>query len=268
LRSASGKIVTRMYPMDANVPGESKDHPHHRGLWFAHGDVNGYDFWGNDASQDNGKKGRVVLAKIDKIASGKSSGFIDCTFNWNAPDGKSLVTETRKMVFYSNSDKRVIDFDITLLAIEKVQFGDTKEGTFAIRLAPGLEELEKRSLPQPVRTGKMVNAQGKSGEKEVWGKRSEWVDYAGTLENEKLGVAILDHPDNPHHPTYWHSRGYGLHAANIFGVHDFENDKSKNGAITLEPGQSLRFRYRVIIHPGDYQSAGIATLYQDYSSGK
>ena len=42
LRTADGKIVTRGYPMVTDIPGEAHDHPHHRGLWFTHGDVNGY----------------------------------------------------------------------------------------------------------------------------------------------------------------------------------------------------------------------------------
>lgn len=269
LRAASGKIVTRGYPMEPNVPGETHDHPHHRGLWFTHGDVNGLDFWGNEPGQGApNKKGKVVLAKVDKVQSGKKSGEIDALFNWNDPSGKTLLTETRKMVFYDLPNMRVIDFDLDLKAKEKVTFGDTKEGTFAIRLAAGLEEPQKRSPASPKRTGKMVSAEGKEGEANVWGKRSNWVDYYGELEGEKLGIAILDNPKNPKHPTYWHSRSYGLFAANIFGEHDFYNDKSKNGSVTLEPGKDLHFRYRVIIHPGDVKSADIAKLYQQYSEGK
>jgi hypothetical protein len=264
LRAASGKQVTRSYPME-NVDGESKDHPHHRGLWFTHGDVNGFDFWGNEPSQKSDKKGKVVLKKMGGIKSGKKTGSIAATFDWLDPRGKALLTEARTTTFYSDPKLRMMDFDITLTAVEAVKFGDTKEGTFAIRLAAGLEELEKRSLPKPPRTGQMVNAEGKRGEKEVWGKRSPWVDYCGELEGEKLGIAIFDHPGNPKHPTYWHSRSYGLFAANIFGEHDFYNDKSKDGSLTLAPGVSWRFRYRVVIHPGDTQSAGIADLYKKYA---
>ena len=50
LRAATGTVVTRGYPIDASVPGETHDHPHHRGLWFTHGDVNGFDFWANEPS--------------------------------------------------------------------------------------------------------------------------------------------------------------------------------------------------------------------------
>ena len=46
LRSAEGIIVTRGFPMVTSIPGESRDHPHHRSLFFAHGDINGVDFWG------------------------------------------------------------------------------------------------------------------------------------------------------------------------------------------------------------------------------
>lgn len=267
LRAASGQIVTRAYPMDT-VEGESKDHPHHRGLWFTHGDVNGYDFWGNEPSQASPKKGRVVIRKVGEIESGKKSGSLAATFDWVDPQGKAILTESRSIVFYSNPTLRIMDFDITLKALEKVTFGDTKEGTFAIRLAAGLEEQEKKSLPVPKRTGLMVNAEGGKGEKQVWGKRSPWVDYYGELEGEKVGIAIFDHPGNPKHPTYWHSRSYGLFAANIFGEHDFFSDKSKDGSVTIEPGNSLRFRYRVVIHPGDVQSAGIGEMYKKYAAMK
>ena len=36
----------------------------------------------------------------------------------------------------------------------------------------------------------------------------------------------------------------------------------------LKPGGTLRFRYRVIIHPGDSVSANIAELYKKYKEGK
>ena len=159
----------------------------------------------------------------------------------------------------------MFDCDITLTAVQQVKFGDTKEGTFGIRLASELEEPHKDAPPSPPRTGRMVNSEGQQTESNVWGKRANWVDYFGEIKGEKLGVAIFDHPSNPRHPTYWHVRSYGLFAANIFGLHDFLNDKAQDGSVRLLPGQSLHFRYRVVIHPGDWQSAGIAALYQKYA---
>ena len=254
LRTADGKMVTRGYPMIADIAGETHDHPHHRGLWFTHGDVNGYDFWGNEDSQKGaGKgKGKVVLERVVKVAGGRKSGTITATFAWKIPTGETLLIETRNMTFYSDPNVRQLDFDSSLSPQQEVTFGDTKEGMFAIRLATPLQE---------DRTGKMVNAQNKQGEKNVWGKRSEWVDYSGKLDGATVGIAIFDHPGNPRPPTYWHARAYGLFANNVFGLRDFENDKSRDGSLTIRPGQPLRFRYRVLIHPGDSNQAGIRDAY-------
>lgn len=267
LRTAGGGVVTRAFPMDAKVAGEAHDHPHHRGLWFTHGDVNGYDFWGNEPEQKGAGKGKgdVVLKKVNKLTSGKT-GTVDATFEWKAA-GHTLLTENRKMTFYSDPQLRTIDFDITLSPEEKVTFGDTKEGMFAIRLAAPLEEQQPKGITEPKRTGKLVNAQNKAGEKNVWGKRSEWADYSGQIEGKPVGVAIFDHPSNPRHPTYWHARAYGLFATNIFGVHDFENDKNRDGSLTIQPGQPLRFRFRVVVHPG-LSTVQIGELYKTYAAMK
>ena len=259
LRTANGKIVTRGFPME-DIAGEARDHPHHRGLWYTHGDVNGIDFWMNEANyKGSGKRGKIVTKKIGEVKSGNKSGTIHAVFEWQEPNGEPLLTEDRTMTFYSDPRLRTIDFDVVFTAVNKVKFGDTKEGTFAIRLVDALDEKH---------TGKMVSAEGKAGEKEVWGKRSPWVDYHGQLDGEAVGITIMDHPGNPKHPTYWHSRAYGLFAANPFGEHDFYNDKTKDGSMTLEPGQKMRFRYRVVIHPGDTQSAGVADLYKKYTATK
>ncbi len=270
LRAADGTVVTRGYPMIENVPGETKTDLHHRGLWFTLANVNGYDFWANEeAEKGAGKgKGRIVLQGVDKLAPGKKSGTISTTFAWKIPTGETLLIESRKMTFYSDPRMRIIDFDITLSPQVEVTFGDTKDGMFAIRLAAPLEETQPKDIAEPKRTGKMVNAANKSGEKNVWGKRSPWVDYSGQIDGKTVGVALLDHPGNPRTPTYWHARGYGLLAANTFGVGDFENDKSRDGSLTIRPGQPLRFRYRVVIHPGDAGAAAIGDLFTEYSNTK
>lgn len=251
LRTAGGKIVTRQWPLE-QVAGESHDHPHHMGLWFTHGDVNGLDFWAN--VEKSPKMGQVVLEKIKSVKSGKKTGTVEADFNWVDPSGKTLIKEHRVMVFHSGGDNRIIDMVLTLKAAEPVKFGDTKEGTFAIRLADALAEKGG--------TGTMTSANGGHKMKEVWGKPSPWVDYVGTLEGEVVGVAILDHPQNPRHPTTWHARDYGLFAANIFGQHDFMNDKSKDGSLTLKPGEELRFRYRVLIHG---QGEDVGASYRAYA---
>ena len=258
LRTASGIIVTRHYPM---VEGETMDHPWHHGLYFAHGAVSDTDFWNTEVSNPDPKKGHMALKKMLETKGGAKSGTIKASFEGFNPSNKLLMTEMRTITFYSDPQLRIIDYEITIDPVpgQKLTFQDTKEGTFGMRLATALSE---------DKGGKMVNAEGKETEKNVWGKRSPWVDYYGQLDGQTVGVAIMDNPKNPRYPTYWHARAYGLFAANPFGVGNFTGDKSQNGNLTVEPGQHLTFRYRVVVHAGDVRSANIAALYSKYTSGK
>jgi hypothetical protein len=256
LRTAEGMVVTRSWPMEP-VEGEAKDHPHHQGLWFTHGDVNGVDFWAN--AKPGPRWGKVVLLadKPVKVKDGGKSGTIEADFQWVDPNGKPVLREHRRMTFYDDPVNRTVDFESTLTALDqKVKFGDTKEGTFAIRIHDNLSEKRKG--------GTLTSAAGATGMKQVWGKPSPWVDYAGTLQDKQLGITIFDHPTNPKHPTHWHARDYGLFAANIFGEHDFYSDKTRDGSVTLEPGKSMRFRYRVLIHPGLTDAAKLNAAYEAY----
>jgi len=258
LRAATGTYVTRMWPMQ-DVPeeqGTTKDHKHQRGLWLAHEGVNGIDFWNNEASYTTPNRGRIVLRSLGAITSGKEKGTLTVTFDWVNLTGDTLVREDRVMTFYSNPALRTIDLDVTLTALRDVTFGDKKDGFFGIRLRPALQE--------DTGTGRIVNADGLASEKQLWGKTSDWCDYSGQIASEKVGIAIFDHPENPRHPPRWHARAYGLFAENPFGLAVFTGDTSQNGAMTVASGQHLRFRYRVIIHPGDAVSAGIADLWKQY----
>ena len=256
LRTATGQIISRRYPME-NVEGEKRDHPHHRGLWFSHGDVNGWDFWANDKNQKGVGKGSgtIALKKLGKLKGGKKQGSIEASFEWKDGTGKALLADDRKITFHAGGPHRIIDYDITLKALVESKFGDTKEGAFAVRL---IKELDEEN------TGTMTSSTGATKEKNIWGKAFPWVDYVGTLNGGQVGVAFLDHPKNPRYPTFWHARAYGLFASNIFGLHDFLRDKTKDGSLTLAPGQTLRFRFRVVIHAGDAASAGIAKLHDEF----
>lgn len=261
LSTANGLVVTRHFPME-EFPGETKDHPHHRGLFFSHGDINGYNFWATEPGSNTAKMGRMILKSLATSADGAAKvGTIHAVFEGQDSAGKGIMKEDRTIRFYSDREIRMLDYEIQIDPIEQLTFADTKEGTFGIRLATSMTEDKGAG-------GRMVNAEGAATEKNVWGKRSPWVDYYGPVEGKTVGVAIFDHPGNPRYPTYWHSRAYGLFAANPFGVHDFTGDPTKDGSLTVKPGQTLRFRYRVLIHLGDVHEAKIAELYKNYASQK
>ncbi|NWF85915.1 MAG: PmoA family protein [Bryobacteraceae bacterium] len=261
LRMADGLIVSRHFPME-QVAGETKDHPHHRGLWFTHGDVNKIDFWMNEKSStpQRTQRGIITAEGTPKVKDGKKRGTIESVHIWKTPEGKPLLREERKMIFHSHPTLRMIDFDVNFVALDTVTWGDTKEGFFAIRLRDELTERKK--------TGKMISSTGAQTMKEIWGKSFPWVDYSGTAEGKKVGVAILEHPKSFRAPTYWHARDYGLFATNPFGLHDFFNDKTKDGSYKMEPKQSIRFRFRVVLHPEETAQAGIDRLFAEYARTK
>lgn len=251
--------MTRNWPM-RDAPDEQHDHPHHRSLWFAHGAVNGIDFWGEEKGF-----GKIVHAGFTEIRSGHSLGVIRARDNWVAPNGTTVCTDERTLRIYNPGDhpERVLDFEVTLHASNgEVTFGDTKEGTMAMRLAPTLR------LKGKVGQGHILTSTGQRDD-QTWGTRADWCDYSGPVNGQLVGVAIFDHPRNLRHPTWWHVRDYGLFAANPFGEHDFEHLPDKHaGDFKLLPGQSVTFRYRFYFHSGDAAQADVAERYANYVNGK
>ena len=267
LRSAQGTIITRGFPIGNTVPPEHEHdrnlEPHQRPMYFGHGNVDGIDFWGEalwPKWSDGTVFGRTVLDKIEQVQAGADSGAIRALFRLVGPKGRVIADESQAFVFRGDQDTRMIDCEIIITANHgaDVTMGDTKEGSFAIRVV--------KELYSP--PGHMVNSEGGVGEKQIWGKRASWVDYYGKVADEELGVAIFDSPKSFRHPTYWHARGYGLFAVNPFGIREFTGDNNKDGSWAIPLGKSLTLRYRVFIHHGDYKQAHVAEAYQRYAAGQ
>ena len=248
-----GKSVTRGYPMVADVPGENSDHHHHRAIYVAHGEVNDVDNW-----SESPNCGRIVHRSFDVVSSGPVYGHIVDRLDWVSNQGEPVLKEVREWKFYNISPSKLVDLNLTLTAPDDtdVVFGDTKEG--------GLLSLRVAGTMKVSSGGKMENSFGGINEQEVWGKRAHWCDYSGPVDNQWVGVALLDHPKNLRHPTYWHARNYGLMTANPFGISAFEGDPSRNGDYTLPAGAELKCRYRIYIHKGDAGEGKVAEKYHNY----
>lgn len=247
VRAADGVEVTS----DQVLAGG--DHPHHRSLWVSHGDVNGADHW-SFAQKPEPKQRHVSFKKIG------GDGFVE-ELEWEKKGGDGvLLRETRAIRFFATDDgQRGIDFTLSFTPAgkDRVTFGDTKEaGLCAVRVKKSISD-------KPT----LTNARGQAGEKQVWGKPAEWCDLSGAIDGKPYGVAVLDHPTNPRHPSTWHAREYGLLAANIFGLHDFDKNAKKGaGDFVIEPGTTVIFRYRVVIHTGDARSAQLDEKFKTYSN--
>ncbi|MDP6538760.1 MAG: PmoA family protein [Planctomycetota bacterium] len=251
LHGPGGIAVTRGFPME-ELPGESGDHPHHRSLWFAHGAVNGHDFW-HPAQTSIRHTGFELIG-----GDGAGSAVVTSRNEWRTKQGELICVERRTMRFGSTEAGRTIDFDIELGSDEhELVFGDTKEGTFAIRLAPGLR------IEGALATGRSINSAGDE-DGACWGKRAGWVAYRGEVSDRACTVAIFDHPENVSHPTWWHARTYGLFAANPFGVHDFERRPPGTGDRRVARGERMTFRYRVFLAAGEAEPPELTRAYERY----
>ncbi|HZP81204.1 MAG TPA: PmoA family protein [Chthonomonadaceae bacterium] len=252
--SPLGVCVTRNYPMRTDVPGEMKDHPHHRSLYIAFGEVNGTDNW----SEEKGH-GFTLPQSIQQVESGDVLGRFAATSLWATQDKKPLLTEHLVFTVWATDDTtRLLDFDIRLEATHgDVHFGDTKEG--------GILSTRVASSMDVPRGGKIENVYGGINEGETWGKAAHWCDYSGEVEGKAVGIAILDHPLSFRYPTHWHVRDYGLMTANPFGYSYYTNGV-KNGSHNLPAGESLEFHYRVVLHEGDAKQGQVNAHYLNFAA--
>jgi len=260
----SGIEVSRRYPL-VEMEGGSMDHEHHVGIFFAVDKVNGINFWRNAATPP-----QIRHVEITRMAGGAGKGQLSTISHWIDDKEQVLLEEKRNMIFLAGEreDEYAIDFSIDLTAKnKKVLFEDIEEGMFAIRLSDYLRESDAGAVMQtggPIPkenvsgTGRYFSSNGDETAKNVWGKRARWVALQGVRKDKVVGIAILNHPASINYPTYWHARGYGLFSANPLGQGDFQRQQPKpyrkNKVIplwlTLETGETVHFRFLVIVYEG------------------
>jgi Methane oxygenase PmoA/Domain of Unknown Function (DUF1080) len=282
IRTANGTPVTRGFPLEPR-PGERVDHPHHVGLWFNHGDVNGLDFWNNSddiPAARAPKMGTIRHNRIVEAKSGKESGQLAVEMEWVTAEGVALLRENTRFVFSGKGTARTIDRITTLTALDsKVVFKDNKEGSLGMRVTRALEQpadkpevftdASGKATAVPVLdntgvTGQYTSSEGLKGDA-VWGTRGRWCMLSGKIGAEPVTLAILDHPSNPTSPTYWHARGYGLFSANVFGRKVFD-PKQDELVLTLEPGKSVTFRHRVLVSSSTATTDSIEREYRTFAA--
>lgn len=265
LHSAKGTEVTRGFPLHTKA-GDPTDHPHHIGLWLNFENVNGLDFWNNSYAIPAEKKKSYGWIKTDRIlkASGGSTGVLAYHANWTNQKNEVLLEETTNFEFSGNATQRVVDRTTVLKAKTDVVFADAKDGLLGLRLAHALEipatEDQKftddkgnvtivKAGTDKIPNGNYITSEGKQGN-DAWSTRSAWCKVYGKMGSDSVSITIIDHPQNPNYPTFWHARGYGLFAANPLGEKIFTNGKSVKN-LALKPGETVTFKYRIVIEEAD-----------------
>src|SRR5262245_16625397 len=268
--NAPGNVpLTRAWPMDKSIQGEATDHIHQKSAWFCHGDVipegmelkhkirgvEGVDFWSEAVGH-----GKMVVTEVGEPKIDGNKATLITKNEWRTADDSKIMDETRVITLVDYGKARLIVLDIDFVAsAAPITFADTKEGSMGIRINDQIRADAKGK-------GQIKNAEGKVGEKECWGQVSTWCDYLGPIGDKTVGLAIFADPTNPC-ATAWHSRGYGLMAANPFGrvKSAFPAMKGRLDTIRLAKDAHLRLRYALLAHEGDTDRGQVAEYFRRFA---
>jgi hypothetical protein len=228
LHAPSGVKVTRHHPPAA---GEPADHATmHPGLWLAFGDISGQDFWRNKARITH-----VAFVSPPSVAHGKLSFATQNRLVGS--DGSTLATEHSRFTV-----ARLGEFAFLVTWSAEIGgegrgliFGDQEEMGLGVRVATELTEKNG---------GLVVNSDGLKGAKTAWGKRADWATYSREIDGRIRGAAIFPARTNPH-PTWWHSRDYGVIVANAFGQRVLP--PAGAGKLVVPAGEALKLSYGILL---------------------
>lgn len=277
LNAPGGVTVTRAWPIIKDDSVGTNDHPHHKSAWFCHGDiipvgmkvprrggeVEGVDFWSENATH-----GRIVCVGVETPARGR----VVTRNEWRTSDGQKVLDEVRTIAMSEQAGGHLIAVNCELTAsVSPLVFGDTKEGSFGVRVNDQLLVKNRDNKRQEISHPKSVirNAEGKTGEKGCWGYVSAWCDYSGEVDGKPVGVAVFADPTNKY-PSSWHVRDYGLLAANPFGRNHsgFPGMKGRTDLAKMEKGERLVLRFGIFTHTGDAETGKVAEAFKSFVASR
>lgn len=256
VKAPGGKQVTRNHPPVAGQ--DSPDHDtFHPGIWLSFGDINGSDFWRLATP--------VKFSKFTKPpAGGPGHGGFTARYDYidQADPSRVVCHEDFSCDIHAVPAGVLMVWDSTFTSDKPFTFGDQEEMGLGFRIATALRAERESEIGLPPGNGEIVNSHGARNEDEIWGNTADWCDYSGVIDGQRLGIATFPHPKN-FRPSWFHSRDYGMLAANPFGRAAFgKGDKS---AVTVQPGEKFRLRYGVLIHAASEDAPrDIAGEYQRY----
>ena len=231
-----GTVLTDDFP---------KDHYHHRGI-----------FWAWPSMKVRGKTVQTWHlqgihqrhAEWNSRAANSKAAMLDVSNAWVLDSGERVGTERLRLTLHRISGLgRAIDFALTFQAeggpIELLGTKGKGYGGFCFRFAP--------------RTDTVITTEA-GKQKDSNEKPFKWADLSARFEGagEMSGAAVFVNPKNTGAPHGWTLRHYGFLGPSWPGLKPY----------TLEPGASVVLRYRVYVHRGNAEEAGVAEAYRAYAS--
>jgi hypothetical protein len=264
------------WPITQNgeFPGTYRGHYWHHGIFIGHRMVSHKTDAGAKTSnfweERIGECGGLAHIGFVQTESGAIGGFQEQIL-WRSEDGRDVLQEIRTVVVSpldpARPGRRVMDLLLQFRApTGLVRFEQTPYNLLACRVINAMcPKAQKESYTKQygnltdfrplTRYGQLVTSEGKVND-EVRGTRARWCDFSGPIDNVNVGgIAILDHPRNPRHPTPWNTLNNMTFMASFTYQEFFE----------LAPEKELRLRYRIVIHPGTAEEAEIEKEWQQFA---
>ncbi|NLF71577.1 MAG: hypothetical protein GX575_21300 [Candidatus Anammoximicrobium sp.] len=219
-------------------------HRHHYSLWIAHHKVAGHNFWSDDGAT-------IYHKDIVLLEDGPVFCRLVVRTRWRDGETDWLDEERAVTVFAAGDGFRLLDFDLLFRPAGQapVTLEQTTFGFLAVRVAQSMSPFDGG--------GEILNARGQRNEQNAHLQRAEWLDQSGpVLPDRWSGIATLDHPRNPNHPSLWHCRNDGWAGASFCGEKPW----------TIDTAQPLRLRYRLVLHRGDAVQGRVAEHWQAYAA--
>lgn len=247
----SGRLVTDDYP---------SDHYHHHGIWFAwtKTEFNGAhpDFWNvGDGTA------RVDFAGVDAAWSGPVFAGFKSQQRYVALTGGAQTTALNEhwdVRVYNvgqggqgGKAKRYFLFDIVAtqqcatnspLILEEYRYGG-----MGVRGHRNWKDKTKVSF---------LTSEGKARESGN-ATRARWIHMSGSVDDQTVGIAVLDHPANFRAP-----QPLRIHPDDPY----FNYAPSQLGKFEIKPGEKFVARYRYVVADGPPDKAELDRLWSDYAT--
>lgn len=261
-----GAKVTKPYFHPLALPGGASltehrpaDHPWHFGLWFSWKYINGINYWEEDRATGL-PAGRTTWAPAEIETRPDGSARIALAMTYAPPDAEPVLTERRRLAISAPGENGAYWIDWTsAFTAGAAPVKLTVTPVNPARTSGGYAGLMFRAA-HALKAWQVMDTEGRSG-LAANGERAAGLDFSGELAGAPAGIAFLDHPSNPRHPTPWFLRldekaPYGLTGpAHLF----YE-------PLTMAAGETLTFRYRIHIHPGRWAADALRAKAETFAT--
>lgn len=257
LFAPDGTRLTRNHPPDPVADAGNADHPDfHPGLWLAFGDLGGQDFWRNKA-----RVRHVEFLPVGGLPAHPNAFVVRNVYEPLA-GGPPLCEEICTYTIVPGDTGNLLLMDSIFFSGTAFGFGDQEEMGLGLRLAT---ELTPKSGH-----GRLRNSDGGEQEAGTWGKMADWCAVTAPGKEGLTGVLIAPHPAN-FRKSWFHTRDYGLIAANPFGQKAMTAAKDDTVLPDQTPvpgGTAFRLRFGVALISNIREEAkALDEVYQGLSKG-